>query len=66
MYLGGGADLAVANGVAIGARGIAGISYIFGRPVVPLDVYLQFSPTIWFVEGSGVQFFFSGGARYYL
>ena len=62
-----GADLAVANGVAIGARGIVGISYIFGRPVVPLDVYVQFSPAFWFGSGgaSGIQFYFSGGSRYY-
>jgi tetratricopeptide (TPR) repeat protein len=67
IYLGGGADLAVQNGVAIGARGIVGLSYIFGRPVVPLDVYVQFSPAIWFGSGgaSGVQFYFSGGSRYY-
>jgi tetratricopeptide (TPR) repeat protein len=65
LYIGGGAGLTVQNGVAIGARGIVGLSYIFGRPVVPLDVYVQFSPVFWFGSGSGIQFCFSGGSRYY-
>jgi hypothetical protein len=66
FYFGGGGNLIVQNSVAFGARGVAGLSYLFDRPDVPVDIYLQVAPTLWFF-GGGTSFYVYGqvGGRYY-
>jgi hypothetical protein len=66
FYFGGGGDLIIQNAVAFGARGVVGLSYLFDRPDVPVDVYVQVAPTLWFFSG-GTNFTVYGqlGGRYY-
>jgi hypothetical protein len=67
LYVGFGGDLALQSSVAIAPRGIVGISYIFDKPNVPVDIYLQLAPTLWFYSGGISQFYVYGelGSRYY-
>jgi len=66
FYFGAGGNLIVQNSVAFGARGVAGLSYWFDREDVPVDVYVQLTPTLWFL-GGGTAFYVYGqvGGRYY-
>jgi hypothetical protein len=67
LYIGFGGDLALQNSVAVAPRGVVGISYIFDKPNVPVDIYLQLAPTIWLYSGGLSQFYVYGelGSRYY-
>src|SRR5579871_2327888 len=40
LYFGVGGDLNLQGSVAVGARGVVGISYMFDRPTVPVDIYV--------------------------
>jgi hypothetical protein len=66
LYLGFGGDLSLQGTVTIGARGVAGISYMFDQANVPVDIFIQIAPTLWFYT-SGTQFDVYGelGAHYY-
>jgi hypothetical protein len=66
LYIGAGGDLVLQNTVAVAARGVGGISYMFDRSDVPVDIFLQLAPTLWFFSG-GTSFNLYGelGARYY-
>jgi hypothetical protein len=58
--------LSLQGTVTIGARGVAGISYMFDQANVPVDIFIQIAPTLWFYT-SGTQFDVYGelGAHYY-
>ncbi len=66
LYIGFGGDLALQNVVTVGARGVAGVSYMFDRTDVPVDIFIQVAPTLWFYS-AGTQFNVYGelGSRYY-
>jgi hypothetical protein len=63
IYFGAG----VGGGVAIAARGVVGLTYIFDRTSLPLDIYVQVVPALWFGGGgvSGLQVCSNLGSRYY-
>ncbi|HUO58167.1 MAG TPA: hypothetical protein VMV05_08315 [bacterium] len=67
LYFGAGGNLWLQNTVAVGARGVVGISYMFNEEKVPVDIYVQIVPEIWFYTGGVSRFFLYGdvGARYY-
>jgi hypothetical protein len=67
LYFGAGADLSPQSNVALGARGVVGISYLFDRVNVPVDIYIQVVPEIWFYSGGISTFYLYGdiGSRYY-
>jgi tetratricopeptide (TPR) repeat protein len=67
IYFGAGAGLGVGGGVAIEARGVVGLTYIFDRTSLPLDIYVQVVPALWFGGGgiSGLQVYGNLGSRFY-
>lgn len=67
LYFGAGGDLNLQGSVAVGARGVVGISYMFDKPTVPVDIYVQVVPEIWFYSGGVSTFYLYGdiGSRYY-
>jgi hypothetical protein len=67
LYFGVGGDLSLQTPVAIGARGVVGISYMFNKQDVPVDIYVQVVPEIWFYSGGISTFYLYGnvGSRYY-
>ncbi len=67
LYFGVGGDLDLQSNVAVGARGVVGISYLFNRVDVPVDIYVQLVPEIWFYSGgvSNFQLYGNIGSRYY-
>jgi hypothetical protein len=66
VYYGIGGDLSLQTNVAVGARGVVGITYLFDQANVPVDIFVQLAPTIWFYS-AGAQFDLYGelGSRYY-
>jgi hypothetical protein len=67
VYFGVGGDLSLQSSVAVGARGVVGITYLFDRVNVPVDIYVQVVPEIWFYSGGVSTFYLYGniGSRYY-
>jgi len=67
IYIGFGGDLALQSSVAIAPRGVVGISYLFDRADVPVDIYVQLVPLLWFYSGGSSNFQVDGelGSRYY-
>lgn len=67
FYFGAGGDLSLNGAVAFGARGVVGVSYLFNQENVPVDIYIQAVPEIWFYSGGVSSFFVYGnlGSRYY-
>lgn len=68
IYFGAGADLSLETVLSVGARGVVGLSYIFDKVDVPVDIYVQVVPVLWFsTGGGGTAFKIYGdlGARYY-
>lgn len=67
LYFGFGGDLSLQGNVTVGARGVVGISYMFNRSNVPVDIYVQLVPEIWFGNGGTSPLFIYGnvGSRYY-
>ena len=67
FYIGVGGDLNVQGTVVIGARGVVGIDYLFNQENVPVDIYVQAVPEIWFGSGGTSAFYVYGnvGSRYY-
>ncbi len=66
VYFGIGGDLSLENVVTVGVRGVVGISYMFDKKNVPVDIFVQLAPTLWFYSGA-TQFDVYGelGSRYY-
>jgi hypothetical protein len=67
FYFGAGGDLNIQNTVTVGARGIVGIDYLFNQENIPVDIYVQAVPELWFNSGGGTAFYVYGniGSRYY-
>ncbi len=67
LYIGLGGNLVLENVVEIAARLPIGISYIFDKRNVPIDIYLQAVPTLWFFTGglTTVDVYGELGAHYY-
>lgn len=67
LYIGLGGDLVLQNTVEFAGRIPVGISYIFDKRNVPVDIYLQAVPTLWFPTGGTTLFEVYGevGAHYY-
>jgi hypothetical protein len=67
LYLGVGGDLNLQGSVAVAPRAVVGISYLFNRENVPVDIYVQVVPLIWFYSGGTSKFTLDGdiGSRYY-
>jgi hypothetical protein len=66
FYIGVGGDLSLVNPAALGARLPIGMSYIFDKKNVPVDIYLQVVPTLWFYSGGATfNFYPEVGAHYY-
>ncbi len=66
LYIGFGGDLSLQSTVTVGARGVAGISYMFDQPNVPVDIFIQVVPTLWFNTGAtAFDVYGEVGAHYY-
>jgi hypothetical protein len=67
LYIGLGGNLLLQDTVQIAGRVPVGISYIFDKRNVPVDIYLQAVPTIWFFSDGVTTFDVYGelGAHYY-
>jgi hypothetical protein len=66
FYIGAGGDLSLEGSASLAGRVPVGLSYIFNKKNVPLDLFLQAVPTLWFYSG-GARFYLYGelGAHYY-
>ena len=67
FYIGLGGDLAVGgNSVVIAARVPVGLTYLFQKKDVPIDIFIEVAPTVWIGTG-GADFEIYGdlGSRYY-
>jgi hypothetical protein len=66
FYIGVGGDLLMENSVSIAARMPIGLSYIFEKKHVPIDIYFQLVPTVWFYNsGATFDLYPEVGAHYY-
>jgi len=66
LYIGAGGNLLLENSPALAARLPLGISYIFDKKNVPVDIYLQLVPTLWFFGGgTAFRLYPELGAHYY-
>jgi hypothetical protein len=66
LYIGFGGDLSLQGTVTVGARGVAGISYMFNQSNVPVDIFVQLAPTLWFNTGAtAFDVYGELGAHYY-
>jgi hypothetical protein len=67
FYIGVGGDLILQNTVTVGARMPLGLSYIFDKKNVPIDIYFQIVPTLWFYDsGATFDVYPELGAHFYL
>jgi hypothetical protein len=67
FYIGVGGDLVLQTSVTFAARMPLGISYIFDKRNVPIDIYFQVVPTLWFYNtGATLDFYPELGAHIYL
>jgi hypothetical protein len=66
FYVGVGGDLSLNGSVQVAARVPVGITYLFQREDVPVDIFVEAVPTLWFYSGAA-QFDLLGdlGAHYY-
>ncbi len=66
FYIGIGGDLAVGGGIAVAACAPIGLTYLFQKKTIPVDIFVEGVPTLWFYSG-GIFFELYGniGARYY-
>jgi len=67
LYIGLGGNVLFSNKAAFAGRIPIGISYIFDKKNVPVDIYLQAVPTLWFFTNNATDFKVYGelGAHYY-
>ncbi|HUO58745.1 MAG TPA: tetratricopeptide repeat protein [bacterium] len=67
FYIGVGGDLALGGDqAAVGGRLPIGLSYLFQKKTVPVDIFVEVAPTLWFYT-AGIHFDIYGdlGARFY-
>ena len=66
FYIGVGGNLNLQTPVALAGRIPVGLSYIFAKKKVPLDLYLQVVPSLWFYNnGTNFQIYPEFGAHFY-
>ncbi len=65
FYVGVGGDLSLDSPAALGARVPVGMSYIFDKRNVPVDIYLQLVPTLWLTGDTSFDVYAEFGAHYY-
>jgi tetratricopeptide (TPR) repeat protein len=65
FYIGIGGDLAVGGGIAAAVEAPVGITYLFQRSQIPIDIYIQVEPTFWVTPATLFQVVGNLGARYY-
>lgn len=65
FYVGVGGDLSLDSPAALGARVPVGMSYIFDKRNVPVDIYLQLVPTLWLTGDTSFDVYAELGAHYY-
>ncbi len=65
FYIGIGGDAAVNGVLAAAVEAPVGITYLFQRSQIPIDLYIQAEPTFWVTPGTLFQIYGSLGARYY-
>jgi len=66
FYIGVGGNLDLHTPVALAGRLPVGLSYIFRKKHLPLDIYLQLVPTLWFYSGgTDFQIYPELGAHFY-
>lgn len=65
FYVGVGGDLTLDNPAALGARVPVGMSYIFDKRNVPVDIYLQVVPILWLTGNANLTVDGEFGAHYY-
>ena len=67
LYIGLGGNLLLQSTVAVAGRVPVGISYIFDKRNVPVDIYLQAVPTLWFFSAglSRLDVYGELGAHFY-
>lgn len=65
FYIGVGGDLSLESPLSLGARVPVGVSYIFNKKDVPVDIYLQVVPTLWLVNNVDLRVYGEFGAHYY-
>lgn len=67
FYIGVGGNLALTTNVQFAGRLPIGVSYIFDKRNVPVDIYFQVVPTLWFYNAGATFFFYPElGAHFYL
>jgi hypothetical protein len=68
FYIGFGGDLALQSPVAVAGRIPLGVSYIFNKQNVPIDLYFQIVPTLWFYNNgtSTLNWYPEFGGHFYL
>ena len=66
VYIGLGAGFFPYSSSLAEIRGPVGVSYLFDRSEIPVDIYFQLTPTLLFnAYGSSIQLYANLGARYY-
>ncbi|HVZ79975.1 MAG TPA: tetratricopeptide repeat protein [bacterium] len=67
FYIGVGGDLAFGGGtVAIAGCAPIGLTYLFQKTSIPIDLFVEGVPTLWFFSGgTSFQLYADLGARYY-
>lgn len=61
-YIGGGVDLGVGLGTALGVHGNLGLAVQFTG--APVDIFVEWTPRVWLVDFVQLQLFgFNGGVR---
>ncbi|HVZ81234.1 MAG TPA: hypothetical protein VHE12_10645 [bacterium] len=65
FYVGVGGDLGLNDPVVLGARVPVGMSYIFDKKNVPVDIYLQLVPVLWLTDRTDFRIYGELGAHYY-
>jgi tetratricopeptide (TPR) repeat protein len=66
FYIGVGGDLALGGGVAVAGCVPVGLTYMFQKKSLPLDLFVEVDPTLWlYTGGMTLQFYANVGARFY-
>jgi tetratricopeptide (TPR) repeat protein len=66
FYIGVGGDLGLGGGsVAVAVCAPIGITYLFQKKTVPIDIFVEVVPTIWITGGINFQLYGDIGSRFY-
>ncbi|HVM33493.1 MAG TPA: tetratricopeptide repeat protein [bacterium] len=65
FYIGIGGDVAVNGVLAAAVEAPVGVTYLFQKSQIPIDLYVQAEPSFWVTPATLFQIYGSLGARYY-